>query len=61
VRPHSDLAESVISIPTETLQAAPKLWGQAGEVHYIPLCCTSQLPSLRDGDQVLAAHKRDQV
>lgn len=48
-------------ISPDMLKAALELWAQAGETHYIPLHGTSMLPLLRDGDQVLVSHIRDQV
>lgn len=48
-------------IPPETLKAALELWGQAGEEHWIPVRGTSMLPLLRQGDQLLVAHGRQDV
>jgi len=40
------------SIPAKVVEAAPRLWSQAGQAYWVPVTGGSMLPFLRPGDEV---------
>jgi len=40
------------SIPAKVIEAAPRLWSQAGQAYWVPVTGGSMLPFLRPGDEV---------
>src|SRR4030042_3995951 len=47
--------------PNLSVGTLRELWQQSNESHWLPVCGTSMLPLLREGDRILVSHELSEV